>query len=45
MYGYQGGKGVGLEELGVWDWHIYTIDTMHKIDNYGNKPYRIGNST
>ena len=19
MYGYQGGKGVGLEELGVWD--------------------------
>ena len=20
------------EELGAWDWHIYTIDTMYKID-------------
>ena len=25
------GKGV-WEELGGWDWHIYTIDTMHKRD-------------
>ena len=21
------------EELGDWDWHIYTTDTMYKIDN------------
>ena len=21
------------DELGHWDWHIYTIDTMYKIDN------------
>ena len=21
------------DELGDWDWHIYTIDTMYKIDN------------
>ena len=21
------------EELGDWDWHIYTIDTMYKTDN------------
>ena len=27
-----GGKG-GWDELGDWDWHIYTIDTLHKIDN------------
>ena len=26
------GKG-GWDELGDWDWHIYTIDTMYKIDN------------
>ena len=25
----KGGKGV--DELGDWDWHIYTIDTMYKI--------------
>ena len=31
MYGYRGG--VGWKELGGWNWHIYTIDTMHKIDN------------
>ena len=31
-YGYQRGKG-GWEELGDWDWHINTIDTMYKIDN------------
>ena len=30
--GYQGGKR-GWDELGDWDWHIYTIDTMYKIDN------------
>ena len=21
------------DELGDWDWHIYTIDTTYKIDN------------
>ena len=26
-------KTVGCEELGDWDQHIYTIDTMYKIDN------------
>ena len=31
-HGYQGGKG-GWEKLGGWDWHIYTSDTRHKIDN------------
>ena len=29
-YGHQGGKGGG-DELGDWDWHIYT--TIYKIDN------------
>ena len=24
----------GWDELGDWDWHIYTIDTMYKILNY-----------
>ena len=23
----------GMDELGDWDWHIYTIDTMYKIDD------------
>jgi len=32
MYGYQGGK-EGWDELEDWDGHIYTIDTMYKIDN------------
>ena len=27
----EGGK--GGDELGDWDWHIYTIDNMYKIDN------------
>ena len=26
-------KGVGWQELGDWARHIYTIDTMYKIDN------------
>ena len=30
MYGYQGGK--GARGTGDWDRHIYTIDTVHKID-------------
>ena len=30
-HGYQGGR--GWKEKGDWDWHIYTIDTMYKIDN------------
>ena len=25
---YQGGKGVRMN----WDWHIYTVDTVYKID-------------
>ena len=32
IYSYQGGKG-GWDKMGDWDWHIYTIDTMYKIDN------------
>ena len=27
------GKGGRWDELGDWDWNIYTIDTMYKIDN------------
>ena len=25
--------GDGVDELGDWDWHIYTIDIIYKIDN------------
>ena len=28
-----GTKVGGWDELGDWDWHVYTIDTMYKIDN------------
>ena len=28
------GRGV-WEELGDWDWRMYTIDAMHKMDNLG----------
>ena len=28
------GKGIRWEELGDWDWHTYTTDTMYKIDNW-----------
>ena len=28
----KGGRG-GWDELGDWDWHICTIDTMYKIGN------------
>ena len=35
MYGHQGGKagvgGVAGDELGDWDWHVYT--NMYKMDN------------
>ena len=33
-YEHQGGnrKGDNWDELGDWDWHIYTSDTMYKID-------------
>ena len=24
---------MGWDELGDWDWCIYTIDTIHKIEN------------
>ena len=34
MYGYEGGKEGGWDELGDWDWCIHTIDTMCKIDNW-----------
>ena len=27
------GEGGSGEELGDWDWHIYTTDTMYKIHN------------
>ena len=27
------GKGWGLDEFGDWDWRIYIIDTVYKIDN------------
>ena len=27
------GEGGRWDELGDWDWHIYTIDTMYKIGN------------
>ena len=27
------GKEGWWDELGDWDWHIYTLDTMYKIDN------------
>ena len=30
-YGYQGGK--GARGTGDWVCHIYTIDTMYKINN------------
>ena len=33
MCGYQTGM-EQWDELGDWDWHIYTIDTRYKIDNY-----------
>ena len=32
MYGQQEGKG-SWDKLGIEDWHIYTIDSMYKIDN------------
>ena len=31
--GYQEENGGGGDELGDCNWHIYTLDTMHKIDN------------
>ena len=27
------GKGGVWDELGDWDWRIYSIDTIYKIDN------------
>jgi len=32
IYGYQRGKGGQWEELGDWDQHIYTNDTVCNID-------------
>ena len=35
MYAHQGDKaGVGWDELGDWDWHVYTTDTICRIDGY-----------
>ena len=31
MYGCQGRKGE-RDELGDWNWHIYTNDTMYKTE-------------
>ena len=31
-YIHHGGKRWG-EKLGDWDWHTYSVDTVHKIDN------------
>ena len=28
------GERVGWDEWGDWDWHISTIDTMYKVDNW-----------
>ena len=39
------GKGVCWDELGDWDWHIYTIDTMYKQITNENLLYSSGNST
>ena len=36
IYSKEGGEGEesgSFLKLGDWDWHIYTIDTMCKIDN------------
>ena len=27
------GESIGWDELGDWNWHMYTIDTMYKLDN------------
>ena len=32
-------------EVGDWDWHVYTIDTIYKIDTNENLLYSTGNST
>ena len=34
MYGYQGENGGGWwDELEDFDWHVYTVDAVYKIDN------------
>ena len=33
MYGYQGGKKGGWDELGSGGWHIYSTDATYKTDN------------
>ena len=32
------GEEMGREELGDWDWHLYTIDTTYKMDNWCEHP-------
>lgn len=44
MYGCQGRKGE-RDELGDWNWHIYTNDTMYKTDNNENPLTSTGTST
>ena len=36
--------GRGWDELGAWDWHMYTTDTMYKIDTNKNLLYSSGSS-
>ena len=31
MYGHQGGKQGEGDELGDWDWHLYTLDAMYSF--------------
>ena len=33
MYGHQGGRKWGWDGLGGWDWHVYTSNTMYKIES------------
>ena len=40
----KGEKG-GLEELGHWNWHLYTTDIMCKIDNWWEPTVHTGDST
>ena len=29
----EGGMGGRWDELGGWEWHMYTVDTIYKVDN------------
>ena len=46
IYGYQRGNGWGWDELGDWYWHLYIIDAMYRVDNWGEPTENsTGNST